>query len=587
VADEARILHIASAVAEGAPVDWDDAERGTSDETDRKVLKALRQLAEIADVARDPSSKRTGEDVTALRAPSKWGHLRVIDQLGRGAFGAVFRAWDGTLEREVALKLIPTSNRVVDLSRARKEARRLARVRHTNVVTIFGADFHDEHFGLWMELIPGSTLSDLLFAQGTMSAREAAAIGVDLCHALAAVHGAGLLHGDIKASNVMRQDGGRIVLMDFGAGRQIPKGDEQPRRLAGTPMYLAPEVLAGRNVSVASDIYSLGVLLFHLVTGKFPVEGQTRPELAMAHANQRRVQLRDARPDLPPAFVNVIDRALAPNPNDRCQSAGQLGAALAEVTGAQYRRDSWPVPIWKIVAASAALLAVVAGGVQGWRLMRNPPDRMSAGDARASAAQTTASAVPTAVAPLTYRVSAAFHALRNDRPVRLATGSALAPGDQMFFSLDVSLPVFVYVVNQDDKGESNLLFPLPGVEPANPVPAGSGIRLPGSRNSEQYNWVVTSAGGRDHFFVYVSPERLTDFEQLLAALPRAEVGRPVTNIPLSASAIVKLRGVGGLTTSPAQTQNAVTLSELPVLPDGEQTATGVWARRITFENPAK
>jgi hypothetical protein len=157
----------------------------------------------------------------------------------------------------------------------------------------------------------------------------------------------------------------------------------------------------------------------------------------------------------------------------------------------------------------------------------------------------------------------------------------------MFFSVDVSQPVFVYVVNQDDQGESNLLFPLPGVEPANPVPAGRGIRLPGSRNAEQYNWVVTSAGGRDHFYVYVSPQRLADFEQLLAALPRAQVGRPIESIPLSRSDIVNLRGVGGLAASSARVENPVTLADLPVLPDGEQTADGVWARRITFENPVK
>jgi serine/threonine-protein kinase len=585
VADEARILRLASVVAEGAVVDWDNAESLANDEQDRKVLTALRLLAEIADVARDPSSKRTREDIATVRAPSAWGHLRVIDQLGRGAFGAVYRAWDGTLEREVALKLIPTSNRVVDLSSARKEAQRLARVRHANVVTIFGADFHDEHFGLWMELIHGSTLGELLLVQGTMSAQEAASIGIDLCHALAAVHGAGLLHGDIKASNVMRQDGGRIVLMDFGAGGQIPKEGEPPRRLAGTPAYLAPETLAGRKVSVASDIYSLGVLLYQLVTGKFPVEGNTREELGMAHAQRRRVQIRDVRPDLSPAFVNVIDRALAHDPVDRYKSAGEFGAALADMSGSQYRRDPFPMPGWKTLSAGIAFVALVAAGILVGQIGRSPSNQMTGGDPAASKTPATASAA-SAATPLTYQVSAAFYALRNDRPVRLTTGSALAPGDQMFFSIDVSRPVFVYVINQDDKGESNLLFPLPGIEPVNPLPAGTGIRLPGSKNSQQYNWVVTSPGGRDHFFVYVSPERLTDFEQLLAALPRAQFGRPVANVPLSRSAMVKLRGVGGLTTS-SSTQNSVTLSELPALPDGQQTASGVWARRITFENPAK
>jgi serine/threonine-protein kinase len=601
VADEERILHLASAVAEGAVVDWEHAERLTNEEQDRKVVNALKLLAEIADVARDPSSKRTHEDIAAPPVPSQWGHLRVINQLGRGAFGAVYRAWDRTLEREVALKLIPTSNRLVDLSRARKEARRLARVRHANVVTIYGADFHDEQFGLWMELIPGSTLGELLLAQGTMSAREAALIGVDLCRALAAVHAVGLLHGDIKANNVMRQDGGRIVLMDFGAGRQIPREDEQPRRLAGTPVYLAPEALAGRKVSVASDIYSLGVLLYYLVTGKFPVEGDTRVELAMAHAQRRRVQIRDVRPDLSSAFVNVIDRALSHDPNDRYKSAGEFGAALADVTGTQYRRDPLPIlgqyrrdPLptlaWKTAAAGIAVMALVAAGMLAGQMMRNPSNQMTGREPAASKAQPTvsaASAPAPAPALATYQVSAAFYALRNDRPVRLTAGSALAPGDQMFFSIDVSRPVFVYVVNQDDKGESNLLFPLPDIAPVNPVPAGTGIRLPGSRNSQQYNWVVTSPGGRDHFFVYVSPDRLTDFEQLLAALPRAQFGRPVVNMPLSRTAMLKLRSVGGLSTSSSPPQGSIPLSDLPPLPDGEQTASGVWARRITFDSPAK
>jgi serine/threonine-protein kinase len=584
VADNERIQLVASAVAEGAVVDWDNAESLATDPQDRRVLNALRLVAEIADVARDPSSTRTQEDVATVPALSEWGHLRVIEIIGRGGFGAVYRAWDGTLEREVALKLIPTANRVVDLSRARKEAQRLARVRHANVVTIYGADLHDEHFGIWMELIHGSTLRELLRVQGTMSAQEAASIGIDLCHAVAAVHRASLLHGDIKASNVMREEGGRIVLMDFGAGGQIPQDGEPPGRLTGTPAYLAPEAIAGHKVSVASDIYSLGVLLYQLVTGRFPVEGDTRGEIALAHAQRRRVQIRDVRPDLSPAFVNVIDRALAHDPADRYKSAGEFGAALADVSGREYRPDPFPMPSWKTLSAGIALVTLAAVGILAAQLVRSPSSHITGGDPPDS--KTPATAAASVATPLTYEVAAAFYALRNDRPVRLTTGSALAPGDQMFFLIDVSRPVFVYVVNQDDKGESYLLFPLPDIEPVNPLPAGAGFRLPGSKDSQQYNWVVTSPGGREHFLVYVSPERLTDFEQLLAAVPRAQFGRPVTSVPLSRSAMEKLRSVGGLTTS-SSAKKPVTLSELPTLPDEQETATGIWARRITFGNPAK
>ena len=111
---------------------------------------------------------------------------------------------------------------------------------------------------------------------GPFSAREAAQIGVDLCHALAAVHGAGLLHRDIKATNVMREGGGRIVLMDFGAGQPFSTADQPVERIVGTPLYLAPELFKGEQPSRASDIYALGVLLYHLVTGSYPVEAEKR-----------------------------------------------------------------------------------------------------------------------------------------------------------------------------------------------------------------------------------------------------------------------------------------------------------------------
>ena len=135
------------------------------------------------------------------------------------------------------------SSRIID------EARALARVRHPSVVCVHGADMHDGRAGLWMELVRGRTLAQLVAANGLFGPREAAGIGQDLCRALAAVHAEHLVHRDVKAQNVMRGlAGGRIVLMDFGASH--------------TPLYLAPEVLAGGRDTVASDLDALGVLLY-------------------------------------------------------------------------------------------------------------------------------------------------------------------------------------------------------------------------------------------------------------------------------------------------------------------------------------
>lgn len=146
-----------------------------------------------------------------------------------------------------------------------------------------------------------------------------------------------------------------------------------------------------------------------------------------------------------------------------------------------------------------------------------------------------------------YRVTADFYALRQGTNVKLTAGGGVIPGDKLFLTLEVSKPVFVYVVNQDDKGESYLLFPLPGQELTNPVRAGVN-RFPGAKSTDELYWQVTSAGGREHFYLFVTPERLTPFEQMLTALPHAEFGKPVVSAPLSQGAVGVLRGVGGLVT---------------------------------------
>ena len=140
------------------------------------------------------------------------------------------------LQRDVAVKLLGDTGRSAEII---QEARLLARVRHPNVVTVYGVDQHDGVVGLWMEFVDGLTLTRVLATRGVLGPREAALIGIDLCRAVAAVHKAGLVHRDIKAQNVMREAGGRIVLMDFGAGEM--RADRTPSgRVTGTPLYLAP-----------------------------------------------------------------------------------------------------------------------------------------------------------------------------------------------------------------------------------------------------------------------------------------------------------------------------------------------------------
>jgi hypothetical protein len=582
VLTEERLLELASAVAEGSGVNWQDAERETADGDDRSVIQALHVLATIADVASDAiltrtASTRRADLISADAHPTTWGDLRILGCIGEGSYGVVYRAFDTRLQREVAVKLArPTAASAnFDVSRTLREARVLARVRHPGVVSVLGADSHDSRFGLWMELIKGRTLKDLVAVNGTMSAQEAAAVGVELCHALAAVHRAGLLHRDIKASNVMREDGGRIVLMDFGAVRRIPGPEEPSGAVAGTPQYIAPELLVGRKPSAASDIYSLGTLLFYLVSSQYPVQ-HSRSEYLVAMHQRPRVSLRDLRPELPASFVDVIERALSVDPADRYRTAGQFGAALAAVAGTRYARDPMGWSAWRVAAAAAIGTAGVWGIVQMARTQA--PDAGRQPD--------TTSALSAPIRPAAYQVAASLYAVRNNQNVRLMTGSRVQPGDRLFLSLEASQPVFVYIVNQDQAGNGFLLFPLPGYQPGNPLPLGGPVRLPGARDGEPHFWQVTSAGVREHFMIYVAPDRLTDLEQVLAALPRAERGRPVEHLPLTVTAMTLLRGIGGVT--PAGTASPGTpLVELQPLPATIETTTGLWARRITLDNPAK
>src|SRR5262245_9526750 len=273
--DNIGLLEAARAIAAGRRVDWAAIESSADvSESFAALLRELKVVEDIAELHRslpEPSSASGGnvlssinaETAAAIPATAAWGPLRLLERVGEGAFGDVYRAWDPRLDREVALKLLKhrdsrhdpeaagsgTEVRVVD------EGRLLARVRHPNVVTVHGADRIDGLVGLWMEFVRGRTLEAVLRDHGPFGAQEAALIGLDVCRALSAVHGAGLVHRDIKAQNVMREAGGRIVLMDFGTGREDLQ--DGPAQLAGTPLYLAPEVFAGAPPTPRGDIYGV------------------------------------------------------------------------------------------------------------------------------------------------------------------------------------------------------------------------------------------------------------------------------------------------------------------------------------------
>src|SRR5262249_48722819 len=149
--------------------------------------------------------------------------------------------------------------------------RTLARVRHRNVLSVLGAARHDGRVGMWTELVSGETLEESLARRGRFGDTEAARVGIELCRAQAAVHAAGLIHRDVKTRNVMRAEGGRIVLMDFGSVTRwspLESADAEAFRV-GTPLAMAPEQLSGAKLDPRADLYGLGVLLYRLVSGRY------------------------------------------------------------------------------------------------------------------------------------------------------------------------------------------------------------------------------------------------------------------------------------------------------------------------------
>jgi non-specific serine/threonine protein kinase len=350
---EEALEWIAQAITDGNEVDWKKLRETHPDL--RREIDQLRKLQGLSATFRTPwthgdlglgvegpAASIEREGVATEPVLFRWGPLHVIEKIGEGSFGEVYRAYDSVLQREAALKLrrTPAGREESGFVAYLEEARRLARVRHPNVLSIQRVETHEGRAGLWTDFLRGTTLEQVIEEESPIEGPEIRRIAVDLCRATAAVHAAGVLHGDIKASNVMREPDGRIVLMDFGAGsilqRSAASGDLSARAgshaLVGTPLVMAPELFEGAQASPATDLYSLGVLIYRLATGRYPVLAATTDELREKHRLGTRVPLAELRPDLPAAFVQAIERALAPS-GRRYGSAAEMETVLSVTFG--------------------------------------------------------------------------------------------------------------------------------------------------------------------------------------------------------------------------------------------------------------
>jgi serine/threonine protein kinase/tetratricopeptide (TPR) repeat protein len=356
--NEPTLDELAGAILDGRSVEWPTVQSIAS-ETERTLVEELHGLAALVDFHR-------GQRVASPRPPQTWGHIRVLEALGSGAFGHVYRGWDTRLDREVALKLLPARSDAegVRTSSIIEEGRLLARVRHPNVVTIYGAERIRDTVGLWMELIDGETVERRLAKGPPFQPSEVLEIGTQICHAVSAVHGAGLLHRDIKAQNVMLTSDRRAVLMDFGTGWEMGEASASACALAGTPLYLAPELLRGGEPTIQSDIYSIGVLLYRMLTGAYPVRGDNLADLRRAHEGRDGHDVLAIRRDVPRPLARIIERAIDPRAERRYESVDALATALAA-----FQPRGMVIALKRAIAVTTAL---VLGGLLLWGGLRRP-----------------------------------------------------------------------------------------------------------------------------------------------------------------------------------------------------------------------
>ena len=584
---------LAARIVDGQAVNWQEADAACTSDEERAFVRNLKIVTDVAlqsdpaavqgvptlrDAATPGSAMSTVPPAAShpFAAGTQWGPLEIIDPIGAGGFGQVYRARDRKLDRVVALKLMHLEERILE-DRALSDGRLLARVIHRNVVTVHGAERIGDHVGIWMDYIAGETLEKVLEHSGPLGTREAIGIGIELCGALAAVHKAGLVHGDIKAQNVMKERGGRLVLMDFGAAHEASPGSHADSRISGTPLYMPPEVFEGQPMTIVGDIYALGVLLHHLVTRSFPVKAGSIDDLRLAHARGERALLRDERPDLENGFVRVVEKALSRDPAERFASAGQMQQALEGSLRMEPAQEAPPQRFpWSLVVAAlgAATVLVVAGVI--W--MKSP-----SGVALTTGSPARVPAAPAAT-PGAYSISAALYRSGSGGRERLVPGSRIGVGDALNMDVETSDALYLYVLNHDQQGRTATLFPRPDCDLSNPLPAGKHT-LPGRRiaDGKPLDWTVDTAGGREQILMLASRTPLDFVEEAIARLPK---GEQYAQLPPAAA--ITLRGIGGVAPQPAGAappDAARLFEDIKRLADSPELASGTWMRQIDLENP--
>jgi eukaryotic-like serine/threonine-protein kinase len=320
------------------------------------------------------------------------GRYRVERRIGSGGMSIVYLAFDETLERPVAIKVLDSdiSRDPNALERFRREARTVAQISHPHVVMVIDAGEDQGHPYIVFEHVRGETLKDRIRREGPLPVSEAVAYAIEIGRALEAAHDRQLVHRDVKPQNVLIDEEGRAKVTDFGIARSLELGAHQltaAGRVVGTTDYVSPEQALGNEVTGSSDVYSLGIVLYEMLTGEVPFKGENNVSVAMKHVRESLPDVQQGRPEISAALAAVVERATAKDAAARYTSAKEMvhdleevlafeaaraggpeGEATAvlnqlqpELAGRGRRRRAWRMPLYVLLAlllAAGAALAV-------------------------------------------------------------------------------------------------------------------------------------------------------------------------------------------------------------------------------------
>jgi serine/threonine-protein kinase len=270
------------------------------------------------------------------------GRYRLQARIGSGGMSTVYRALDETLERPVAVKLM---NREVasdsdQLERFRREARAVAQLSHPHIVGVIDAGEDEGRPYIVFEYVEGETLKERIRRAGRLPVGEAVAYAIEIARALGAAHARHIVHRDVKPQNVLIDEEGSAKVTDFGIARTLDEeGLTADGRVLGTTDYVSPEQALGRSVTGQSDLYSLGVVLYEMLTGEVPFKGENQVAVAMKHVREQMPDLQVKRPEVSAALAAVVDRATAKRQEDRYANDAELIADLEDALATETARS--------------------------------------------------------------------------------------------------------------------------------------------------------------------------------------------------------------------------------------------------------